>query len=205
MLLEEIRMKFVTAIAGLAASLSIVTAADAAVYVVDALTHSSDSGAGTGLSTVTLNAGDAFTVLADLDDLWSAGALPRWSNADGLTGDRFATGTDESGESAGTLIGQDFGLLNIGGFSAPFGSLIGQIGTGPGSYRLLGANFSGTAWASGTLVLYYWDTFTGDNAGQIAADISVGIVPEPATWAMMILGFGAAGAMLRRRRLVVLA
>lgn len=27
-----------------------------------------------------------------------------------------------------------------------------------------------------------------------------GIVPEPATWAMMILGFGAAGAMVRRRR-----
>jgi hypothetical protein len=27
-------------------------------------------------------------------------------------------------------------------------------------------------------------------------------VPEPSTWAMMILGFGAAGALLRRRRLV---
>jgi hypothetical protein len=27
-------------------------------------------------------------------------------------------------------------------------------------------------------------------------------VPEPATWAMMILGFGAAGSMLRRRRFV---
>ena len=27
-----------------------------------------------------------------------------------------------------------------------------------------------------------------------------GAVPEPATWALMILGFGAAGAMLRRRR-----
>jgi hypothetical protein len=25
-------------------------------------------------------------------------------------------------------------------------------------------------------------------------------VPEPASWAMMILGFGAAGALLRRRR-----
>ncbi|TAL35659.1 MAG: PEP-CTERM sorting domain-containing protein [Phenylobacterium sp.] len=25
-------------------------------------------------------------------------------------------------------------------------------------------------------------------------------VPEPATWTMMILGFGAAGAMLRTRR-----
>ncbi len=27
-----------------------------------------------------------------------------------------------------------------------------------------------------------------------------GGVPEPATWAMMILGLGGAGAMLRRRR-----
>ena len=30
-----------------------------------------------------------------------------------------------------------------------------------------------------------------------------GAVPEPATWAMMILGFGSAGAALRRRRNVV--
>jgi hypothetical protein len=33
-------------------------------------------------------------------------------------------------------------------------------------------------------------------------DIPMGAVPEPSTWAMMILGFGAAGALLRRRRLV---
>jgi hypothetical protein len=29
-----------------------------------------------------------------------------------------------------------------------------------------------------------------------------GGVPEPSSWALMILGFGAAGAMLRRRKLV---
>ena len=32
---------------------------------------------------------------------------------------------------------------------------------------------------------------------------SFGAVPEPATWAMMIMGFGAVGAMLRQRRLVL--
>ena len=30
-----------------------------------------------------------------------------------------------------------------------------------------------------------------------------GGVPEPATWGLMIMGFGAAGAMLRRRRVTV--
>jgi hypothetical protein len=30
-----------------------------------------------------------------------------------------------------------------------------------------------------------------------------GYVPEPATWALMILGFGGAGAVLRRRKLAV--
>ena len=30
-----------------------------------------------------------------------------------------------------------------------------------------------------------------------------GVVPEPAAWAMMIIGFGAAGSMIRRRKAVV--
>jgi hypothetical protein len=32
-----------------------------------------------------------------------------------------------------------------------------------------------------------------------------GVVPEPATWTMMIMGFGAAGAMLRSRRRIAVA
>lgn len=32
-----------------------------------------------------------------------------------------------------------------------------------------------------------------------------GPVPEPASWAMMIAGFGLTGAMLRRRRAVIAA
>lgn len=40
--------------------------------------------------------------------------------------------------------------------------------------------------------------------GNILDDVSLtslAVVPEPATWAMMILGFGSAGAMLRRKAL----
>jgi hypothetical protein len=44
---------------------------------------------------------------------------------------------------------------------------------------------------------------TSDNGGEHAfflTDASVGAVPEPATWAMMLLGFGATGFALRRSR-----
>ncbi|WP_293678581.1 PEPxxWA-CTERM sorting domain-containing protein [uncultured Phenylobacterium sp.] len=45
--------------------------------------------------------------------------------------------------------------------------------------------------------------FTQINDGRFLAfelDGNAPAVPEPATWAMMILGFGAAGTMVRRRR-----
>ena len=41
--------------------------------------------------------------------------------------------------------------------------------------------------------------FTSGN-GSFAGDISFSAVPEPSTWAMMLIGFGAIGWMVRRRR-----
>lgn len=58
--------------------------------------------------------------------------------------------------------------------------------------------------------------FTGGTGGAVAiqqvrefeftpAEVAAPGVPEPATWAMMIIGFGSAGAVLRRRRVAGVA
>ena len=176
-----------------AASLLLAGAANAGtVFNVDALADSWNSGAGAGLDTgIALTAGQALTVTAGVDDLWSAGALPRWSSANGLTGNLFATGTDESGEAAGTLIGQDFGIFD--GFA--YGELVGQIGGG--AYFAVGTSFAGTANATGDLKLFYWDSNFADNSGSVAADVT--LVPEPGSVALMLAGLGIVGGLARRR------
>jgi hypothetical protein len=44
-------------------------------------------------------------------------------------------------------------------------------------------------------------TLTGNNSGvgSLAGTVSFAAVPEPATWALMILGFGLVGGVLRRK------
>jgi hypothetical protein len=55
----------------------------------------------------------------------------------------------------------------------------------------------------------YTLTINGNNsgAGSLGGSITIrpAAVPEPATWAMMLLGFGAVGFAMRRRRAPVLA
>jgi hypothetical protein len=54
----------------------------------------------------------------------------------------------------------------------------------------------------------YLLTINGNNSGAGSLGGSITIrqaVPEPATWAMMLLGFGAVGFAMRRRRAPVLA
>jgi hypothetical protein len=186
--------KFIGCSAALfAAGLLFANPAQAAVYVVDSAANSSTGGA--GLATFAVAAGQRIRVVSSTDDLWSLGALPRFSDGSGLVGDRFATALDDSGQAVGTKIGQSFGAWTQNSLSAPYGSLVGEIG---GIYKLLGANSITSAWGTGTLNLYTWDSNSGDNAGRISFDIA--IVPEPATWALLIGGFAMVGAGLRSRR-----
>ena len=161
--------------------------ASASLFTVDAYSNSSTGGVGLDTG-ITLLQGQTLSVTADPNDLWSAGALPRWSNADGLIQNLYATGADESNEVAGTLIGTNWPTLwTQSGLTAPFGSLVGEVG---GTFFVIGSNFVGPVPASGTLKLYYWDMNNYDNSHSLA-DIDVSAVPEPGSFILVGVGLVA--------------
>ena len=93
---------------------------------------------------------------------------------------------------------------NDADFDAVFltgGSIVGQLdipeslgSTDPFEiFGLLGANLG-----AGTYTLHLEGTSTGQ--GAFGGNVAFTAVPEPATWAMMLLGFGAVGFAMRRRR-----
>lgn len=174
---------------------SLMSFSTAAAVIVAAQVNSSSGGSG-GHTGVFFNTGDYFTATAAVDDLWNAGARPRWSNADGLVANLYATGSDDSGYAAGTLIGQNFGTWTQHGLTAAYGSLVGSIG---GQYFLMGTNYAGHAVGTGELLLWYWDSNNGDNSEHISVTISsVASVSEPEI--ITLLSVGIIGLILSRRR-----
>lgn len=173
----------------------------AAVYEVKALENSTSGGV--GVSVLPFTVGDLFTVSVNPLDLWNAGPLPRWSNADGLTVPLNATGLadtngDDPGVAAGTLIGQAFSNWTQAGLSAPYGTLVGQWGNSA-NFFAIGTNYAGSALDT-SLNLFYFDSYSSDNTGSIIAEVNVTAVPEPETYAMMLGGLVLMGVAARRRR-----
>lgn len=82
-------------------------------------------------------------------------------------------------------------------------------GTGSGSFTL---NFSGAAneIAFDDFLMKYQSVAVLDDSstrvpGALHVDPGTPAVPEPATWAMLVLGFGLVGAGMRRRRMLMAA
>lgn len=127
----------------------------------------------------------------------------------------FTTDTDPFGGAAPAALG--FDANNPTGLS-PLLNQVFYVGDGRAGRNDAGGAFLSFLAPSTATRLYIgvidasgFNAPTGfyhDNPGSFSVDVSLtapttGAIPEPSTWAMMILGFGAAGAMMRRRVSVV--
>jgi hypothetical protein len=168
--------------AALAVGLALPAFSSAGAVTVTVESAANSTGGGVGLATgLFLTLGQMFNVTADPLDTWSLGSnspSTRESNADGLT--------------------VFYGNYTQNGLTALYGSLVGQIGGG--NFFLLGSNFTGPASATGQLFLYNFDSNTGDNSGEIVANVSA--VPVPPALALLGTGLIGLGALARKKKKV---
>jgi hypothetical protein len=114
----------------------------------------------------------------------------------------------------GTLIGEN----DDGGSNVPADIITGnnydtflQLLLAPGAYRVSVAAYSNFANGPNLSNGFEGGGDFGDRTNEWAFDIlnvdtaTQGVVPEPASWAMLIAGFGLTGAAMRRRRSAVAA
>jgi hypothetical protein len=102
-----------------------------------------------------------------------------------------------------TLSSIDFLFGFSGGIEALFTSSSGSVETvsSIGTHDF-GSGFSGISFF--TIAFQNGDTGSGFTLDNIRLN-ATSSVPEPATWAMMLFGFGAVGFAMRRRKIVALA
>lgn len=129
------------------------------------------------------------------------------------------SGNQRVGGSDGFQAGFTFGAptlltsYNLGGTWGPATPFTNITTTSVSSSTSLSGNafrnysISFLAGQSGTVSASLSSVGSNDNIGAVADNVSLTSagVPEPATWGMMIIGFGAAGTMIRRRKAALTA
>ena len=122
-------------------------------------------------------------------------------------------------QNGSTILTLSYDLGGGGGstvFTNPFGATVTRTPAGAGSSGKLSVNFASLLLAGGAnQFTFSYASPSGDALGGagghagpqgfgdegfgISNVLLTGAVPEPATWGMMILGFGVVGAAMRRR------
>lgn len=102
----------------------------------------------------------------------------------------------------------DAGVLRTANWNSPINLAAGDTipadwtnvnGTGSSGSRAIPATTASSKWLVSAAFLPTNDTDDGFKIASLTVTQAVSPVPEPATWAMMLFGFGAAGAGLRRK------
>jgi hypothetical protein len=101
--------------------------------------------------------------------------------------------------TGGTTNGWTYTPAALGAFADNDGSVLLFGGVNVGFYDTFAQNFVTAAGSSYTLRFNYSNSFEiGPSGFRVeASNATIGTVPEPATWAMMIVGFGAIGLAMR--------
>jgi len=210
----------VAASVAVACSLGLCGAAQAATLTAEfsgAITAGIDKGGAFGAAGADLT-GAAFSAVVTFDS--AVGAFLPLDGGYGLYGG-FATGTPSSGVASLTIAGASvnfatsssyiasifhsyhplFAIYLIGGanslsmqvYDSPF------IGPLNGNFSLTCGDCYGSVNLKGAGILFAITEVSYSVSDPSALPGPEAYVPEPSTWAMMILGFGATGASLRRR------
>lgn len=156
----------------------------------------------------------------DLDGTANDGAMLTTKNAYSvLTGERIVLSFDVSGSQRGTARDNfDFGFMVVGdailftdteidfgstGIATPMDRLLNDSSgrldlTADRPFERF--SFAFTAGNTGLLKAYV-RTGSADNIGPIVDNfsLSIGAVPEPEAWALLILGFGGIGTVMRSK------
>jgi hypothetical protein len=132
-----------------------------------------------------------------------------WGNAFNVLLDTTAQTITFTGDGSNTYQTIDFDLTGISGFAftglnalTPYGA----TATGQGTYGY-NTSFTGTSlhigYASTSLANgNYFQINQGSSVFKYSTAAATPGVPEPATWAMMLIGFGGLGVAMRRRKSV---
>lgn len=150
-----------------------------------------------GFSPLTLAVGDEVQAHITLDTSLSvAAAIVRngmdffLQDTSGAAGSTEASGTTDLFLGGSPVVSTS---QSSGSFATFFNGYTNFAGT-EFSFDEIQSNFTVTSIATGTMTADYAALRT------IKVNPLVAIVPEPATWGMMLLGFGVVGSALRRRR-----
>ncbi|MFS0737298.1 PEPxxWA-CTERM sorting domain-containing protein [Sphingomonas sp. 1P06PA] len=120
-----------------------------------------------------------------------------------LAGEGFRPGETINSDAIYTLtLNFDDGATITGDYTPLTNSFVGGSSTTVGNttYSLIEFSFTRTLGDSVSPNVAVPGGNGNDYAGNFRFDVTTAAVPEPASWALMIGGFGVAGASLRRRR-----